>query len=69
MVSHAIDSADTKDVDDAISLEHLEDEKVRLWVHIADPTRYLTPGSPLDREAARRALTLYLPTGACPENL
>ena len=60
--SFAIDSADTKEVDDAISLERLEDG-VKLWVHIADPTRWLTLGSALEKEAARRALTLYLPTG------
>ena len=63
MQSFAIDSADTKEVDDAISLERLENGEVKLWVHIADPTRWLALGSALEKEAARRALTLYLPTG------
>ena len=61
--SFAIDSADTKEVDDAVSLERLDNGEVKLWVHVADPTRWLALGSALEKEAARRSLTLYLPTG------
>ena len=38
-----------------------------LWVHVADPTRWVTsPQHPLAQEAARRTRTLYLPTGPVP---
>lgn len=58
-----IDDASTRDVDDGLSVEILPSGQQRLWVHIADPTRWLAPGDPLDAEARRRAKTLYLPTG------
>jgi exoribonuclease-2 len=38
----------------------------QVWVHIADPSRWVAPGSPLAREAARRSKSLYLPTGTVP---
>ncbi|CAN5859592.1 hypothetical protein BH23ACT11_BH23ACT11_16600 [soil metagenome] len=60
-----IDGADAKDFDDAISIESL-DEGNRLWVHIADVTHYVKPGSLLDREAARRANSVYLPGMVAP---
>ena len=58
-----IDDASTRDVDDGLSVEILPSGQQRLWVHIADPTRWVAPGDPLDAEARRRAKTLYLPTG------
>lgn len=60
--SYAIDSADTVEVDDAMSWDAAEK---RVWVHIADPTRYFPTGPqhPLVKEALRRVATLYLPTG------
>ena len=61
--SFAVDSADTTEVDDAVSIEHCEDGTSKVWVHVADPTRWLRLHSPLEREAARRASTVYLPTG------
>ena len=63
MTVWAVDSAETTEVDDAISMEPGPDGRHRLWVHIADPTRWLQPGTALDREAARRTTSLYLPTG------
>ncbi len=62
LTSYAIDSEKTTEVDDAISWDA---ENQKIWVHIADPTRYLPGGAenPLTREALRRVTTLYLPAG------
>ena len=59
-----IDDASTTEIDDGLSAEMLPDGRLRLWVHVADPSRWLQPGDPLDMEARRRATSLYLPTGA-----
>lgn len=63
-----IDGKDAKDFDDAISIESLEagDDGYRLWVHVADVTHYVVPGSALDQEAARRANSVYLPGTVAP---
>ena len=55
-----IDPVDARDFDDAISLERIEGRRWRLWVHIADVSHYVTPGSALDREARRRGNSTYL---------
>lgn len=60
-----IDGADARDFDDAISVERTGGD-YRLWVHIADVTFYVTPGSRLDREARRRGNSVYLPGTAAP---
>ncbi|MBD2038104.1 VacB/RNase II family 3'-5' exoribonuclease [Leptolyngbya sp. FACHB-321] len=60
---YTIDDESTLEIDDGLSLEYLEDGVQRLWIHIADPTRWLSPGDELDLEARRRITTLYLPTG------
>jgi exoribonuclease-2 len=60
---YTIDDESTLEIDDGLSLEYLPDGGQRLWIHIADPTRWLQPGDDLDLEARRRITTLYLPTG------
>jgi exoribonuclease II len=63
---YTIDDESTCEIDDGLSLEYLPNGQQRIWVHIADPTRWLTPGDELDLEARRRSTTLYLPTGMIP---
>ena len=60
LFTFTIDPDDAKDFDDALSLEHLQDGKVRIGVHIADVSGYVKPGSPLDREAQERGNSTYL---------
>lgn len=55
-----IDPDDAKDFDDALSLEFLDEAKIRIGVHIADVSAYVKPGSPLDREAQERGNSTYL---------
>lgn len=63
---HTIDDESTREIDDGVSLEFLEDGRQKLWIHIADPTRWIVPGDDLDLEARRRSTTIYLPTGIIP---
>lgn len=63
---YTIDDESTREIDDGLSVEFLPDGRERLWIHIADPTRWLLPGDDLDLEARRRGTTLYLPTGSIP---
>ena len=54
-----IDSAETKDIDDAISLTRTSGGGFELGVHIADVSNYVKPGSELDNEAFSRATSVY----------
>jgi ribonuclease R len=55
-----IDPEGAKDFDDALSLRR-EGDGLRAWVHIADVSAYVPPDSPLDRDAADRAFSVYAP--------
>ena len=63
---YTIDDESTSEIDDGLSLEFLPEGKQRVWVHIADPSRWITLGDELDQEAQRRGTTVYLPTGMIP---
>ncbi|MEH2011000.1 ribonuclease catalytic domain-containing protein [Nostoc sp.] len=63
---YTIDDETTTEIDDGLSWEVLADGRERLWVHIADPTRWLVPEDELDLEARKRGSTVYLPTGMIP---
>ena len=54
-----IDSAETKDIDDAISLMRLQSGGYELGVHIADVSHYVRPDTALDGEAFERATSIY----------
>lgn len=59
-VTFTIDPRDAKDFDDALSLRPLPNGNFEIGVHIADVTHYVTPDSIIDREAQKRATSVYL---------
>jgi ribonuclease R len=61
LATFTIDPPTARDFDDAISAEALGAEHWRIWVHIADVSAFVAPGSPVDREAYRRATSVYVP--------
>ncbi|MFP7755893.1 ribonuclease catalytic domain-containing protein [Thermodesulfobacteriota bacterium B35] len=61
-----IDGADTRDYDDALHLERLEDGTLRIGIHISDVSSFISPRDPLFAEAQERGTSLYFPEGQVP---
>ena len=66
VLTFTIDPEDAKDFDDAISIRELENGNYEVGVHIADVAHYIREGTELDKEAERRATSVYLPDRVCP---
>jgi ribonuclease R len=64
-LAFTIDPETAKDFDDAISVRQ-EGDGLRAWVHIADVSHFIPAGSPLDRGAARRSFSAYVPGNVAP---
>ena len=60
LLAFTIDPDEAKDFDDALTLRR-EGDGIRAWVHIADVSAYVPAGSPLDRDAAERGFSVYVP--------
>ncbi|MDP1847384.1 MAG: RNB domain-containing ribonuclease [Solirubrobacteraceae bacterium] len=61
LATFTVDPVTARDFDDAISAERTDNGGTRIWVHIADVSAYVRPGSLIDREAARRGTSVYVP--------
>lgn len=59
-ITFTIDPFDAKDFDDALSLKQLENGNYEIGVHIADVSHYVSPGTAMDAEAAKRGNSVYL---------
>lgn len=60
VTTFTIDPKDAKDFDDALSIRRLKDGKWEIGVHIADVTHYVKPDTIIDKEAQKRATSVYL---------
>lgn len=66
VLTFTIDPEDARDFDDAISFRVLPNGNYEIGVHIADVSHYVPEGSELDKEAEKRATSVYLPDRVCP---
>lgn len=62
----SIDPPTARDLDDALSIEKLRNGVVRIGVHIADVSYFISPGSALDKEACHRSTSIYLEQRVLP---
>lgn len=61
-----IDGSDAKDLDDAVYAEKINDNEYKLGVHIADVTHYVKEDRKLDKEALKRATSIYISDRVIP---
>jgi ribonuclease R len=61
-----IDGETARDFDDAVWVDELPNGHFSLQVHIADVSHYITPGTPIDKEALLRGTSVYFPDRAVP---
>ena len=66
LYAFTIDPEGAKDFDDALTFRPEEGGGLRAWVHIADVSAYVPAGSPLDRDAAERGNSVYVPGRVAP---
>ena len=66
LATFTIDPVTARDYDDAISAQREPDGRIRVWVHIADVGAYVRPGGAIEREAFRRATSVYVPGAVEP---
>jgi ribonuclease R len=64
-LAFTIDPDTAKDFDDAVSVQR-EGDGLRAWVHIADVSHFVPAGTPLDRGAAERGFSVYVPGRVAP---
>lgn len=60
LTTFTIDGADSKDLDDAISIVKDQNNNIQLYVHIADVSYYVKENTPLDEDALKRGTSIYL---------
>jgi ribonuclease R len=65
LLTFTIDPETAKDFDDALSFRQ-EPDGIRAWVHIADVSYFVPAGTPLDRGAAERSFSTYVPGLVAP---
>ncbi|XP_057838680.2 ribonuclease II, chloroplastic/mitochondrial isoform X1 [Cryptomeria japonica] len=63
---YAIDVDEADELDDALSAEKLPDGRIKVWIHVADATRWVDHNSILIKEAKSRATSVFLPTETIP---
>ncbi|XP_062225700.1 ribonuclease II, chloroplastic/mitochondrial-like [Phragmites australis] len=63
---YAIDVDEADELDDALSATRLPDGRIKVWIHVADPTCLIKPRSIIDREAMHRGTSIFLPTATFP---
>lgn len=66
ILTFTIDGADARDFDDAVSIENVSNGNFKLGVHIADVSNYVKPHSAIDKEALKRATSVYFPNLVLP---
>ncbi|KAI5063039.1 hypothetical protein GOP47_0021586 [Adiantum capillus-veneris] len=62
----SIDTEQPNEIDDGLSAIKLPDGRFKVWIHVADPTRWVAWDSALQKEASSRGTSIYLPTMTVP---